>query len=163
MKVVYIEKQTKQKKLFILFFVRLSLTNKFLTPPLLNPLEKKSWSRYCTVCRYFFAFLWLLCLCLLEKYSRVYFLLLIAEWAVDTTSCARNRVILLQVLFCGLCLVFGSLVLYVKPAVNIIALFSFWALRALSQANGNTIAFFNCNNITVAGSILFLLFSSFFL
>ena len=40
MEVVYIEKQTKQKKLFILFFVRLSLTNKFLTPPLLNPLEK---------------------------------------------------------------------------------------------------------------------------
>ena len=46
MEVVYIEKQTKQKKLFILFFIRLSLTNKFLALPLLNPLEKKSWSRY---------------------------------------------------------------------------------------------------------------------
>ena len=47
MEVVYIEKQTKQKKyiLFILFFIRLSVTNKFPAPPLLT-LRKQSWSRH---------------------------------------------------------------------------------------------------------------------
>ena len=40
MEVVYIEKQIKQKKLFILFSIRLSLTNKFLASSLLNLLEK---------------------------------------------------------------------------------------------------------------------------
>ena len=49
--VVYIEKQTKQKKLFILFFIRLSLTNKFLAPPLLNPLEKNHGAATGNICK----------------------------------------------------------------------------------------------------------------
>ena len=51
MEVVYIEKQTKQKKLFILFFIRLSLTNKFLALPLLNPLEKNLGAATSNICK----------------------------------------------------------------------------------------------------------------